>query len=405
MKKLLVVLLVSAFIAPVFIVPVMADDMLDVSGTMRVRAWDKSNFDFDTDEDNDHQQFWDQRLRMQGTLTPADGVKAVFRVDLAEDRWGSENWEGSRYSSDSELQVDRAYLDVTKGMVNIIAGQAYWGLGNNYAYDNNQTGIGITLKMPVAVTVGFLKVDEDTTDAGDLTDETGFEDIDHYFINLGYESDTFSASAFYAMQKDGTAAEDEPTLMGAMGKFAVGPINIMAELDMFGGSNTTTDYVGTQLYVDASLKLSDALTTGLQLVYSDGEDKADEEKLVRLPGNFFGSTYYADLGPFNTDICPLGDGDVMDPLDTNSGAMGGGVYATFKPMDALTLSGQLLYLMGMEDSVDGMFDSGYVIGVGADYMLVQNANLAVEYLYADLDKVNVDTDKASAMVARIEVAF
>ncbi len=408
MKKLLVVLMVLAFVAPA-----MAEDMLDLSGTMRVRAWDTSNLgDFDTDTDSDHNQYWDQRLRIMGVITPADGVKAVFRMDYAEDKWGSDNWEGSRYSSDSEIQVDRAYLDVTKGMFNIVAGEAYFGLGNAYAYDNNQTGVAVTLKTPVTVRVGYLKIDEDQTNSGNLTDEDTYEDLDHYIFDVGYKADTFGVNVFYAMQNDGLTTSDEPTLLGAMGTFSIGPVDVMAELDMFGGDNGAgVDYVGTQFYADASMKFSDALTAGLQLIYSDGNDSADERKIVRMPNAFFGSQYYSDYGPFATDIVPLGDGDVFDPLGSDSGsiyssgAMGGGLYASFKPMEALTLSGQFLYLTGVEDSTDGMFDKGYVIGVGADYMLVQNANLALEYLYADVDKINEDTDSGNALVARIQVAF
>jgi hypothetical protein len=407
MKKLLVLLMVLAFVAPAMAV---ADDTLDLSGAMRVRAWTVNNSDYSDDDEADL-NYWDQRLRIQGVISPADGVKAVFRIDLAEDTWGGDNWEGSRYGSGSELQVDRAYLDVTKGMVNIKAGQQYMGLGNNFAYDDNATGVQITLKTPVAVRLGYNKRDEN----GSTNDsEDGNEDVDRYFIDLGYKTDAFSVNLFYAAQQDGVDdSKDEPTLLGVMGKFAVGPANVMAELNSFGGSykdglGDDIDYVGLQFIADVSMKFSDALTAGVNLIYSSGEDEDDQEKITKFAGAF-GSAAYSDLGPFNTDIMPLGGDDVFDPASTDSGAMGAGVYVNFMPMEGLTLSGQYVYLTAVEDGTDSRpdgFDSGYVFGVGVAYTITQNATLAAEYLMADWDTIeDEDIEALNVMVARIEVAF
>jgi hypothetical protein len=309
-------------------------------------------------------------------------------------------------------------LDVTKGMVNIKAGQQYMGLGNNFAYDDNATGVQITLKTPVAVRLGYNKRDEN----GSTNDsEDGNEDVDRYYIDLGYKTDAFAVNVFYAAQQDGVDdSKDEPTLLGVMGKFAVGPANVMAELNSFGGSYKDgaddIDYVGLQFIADVSMKFSDALTAGVNLIYSSGEDEDDQDKITHFAGNF-GSAGYADLGPFNTDIMPLGADDVFDPGSTKSGAMGAGIYANFMPMEGLTLSAQYVYLTAVEDSNDNRpleeggegvaFDNGYVFGVGVSYTITQNATLAAEYLIADWDTVDdvIDIEALNVMVARIEVAF
>jgi len=465
MKKLLVLLMVLAFVAPA-----LADDTLDLSGTMRVRAWNINNSNY-TDADTADLNYWDQRLRIQGVISPADGVKAVFRIDLSEDTWGGNNWAGSRYDANvkgvnysaladlaeegigseaeaaaavngtvggifgdnengGEIQVDRAYLDVTKGIFNIKAGQQYMGLGNNFAYDNNTTGLQITLNTPVTVRVGYSKEDEDQSNKmleealsdafisgikvpqygtkTNLSDAEGYEDLDRYFIDLGYKTDAFAVNVFYAMQQDGLDDGDEPTLLGAMAKFNVGPAAVMGEFNMFGGQNGDVDYVGMQFIGDVSMKFSDALTAGVNLIYSSGEDEADEEKITKFAGAF-GSAAYSDLGPFNTDIMPLGGDDVFDPAGTNSGAMGAGIYANFTVMPGLTLNGQYVYLTAAEDGTDNRadgFDSGYVIAVGALYTLTDNATLAAEYLMADWDTIeDADIEALNCLVARIEVAF
>lgn len=402
MKKLLVILLVLAFVAPA-----MAEDRLSLSGSMRARAWSVENSDF-TDADTSDEAYWDQRFRMQAVISPADGVKGVFRVDFAEDTWGSANWEGSRYGSGSELQVDRAYLDVTKGMVNIKAGQQYMGLGNTFAYDDNAVGVQLTLKTPVTVRLGYNKRHE-----GDEHDETGAEDTDRYFIDVGYKSDALSVNGFYAMQKDDDdLTQDEPTLMGVMAQFAAGPATILAELNSFGGSYgsgaSEVDYTGLQFVANAAMKFSDAFTGVFSVFYSDGEDEADEEKITMFAGSF-GSTAYSDLGPFNTDIMPLGSDDVFDPGSTNSGAMGASVYVKFMPMEALSLHAQLAYLTADEDGTDSRadgFDDGMVYGVAADYQLTQNATVAAEYRVADWDSIEgADIEAKEVMVARIQITY
>jgi hypothetical protein len=309
--------------------------------------------------------------------------------------------------------VDRAYLDVTKGMFNVKAGQQYMGLGNNFAYDDNATGVQLTLKTPVTVRFGYNKRDENGSGVGGVPlndSETGNEDTDRYFIDLGYEADAFSVNVFYAMQTDGDeATEEEPTLLGVMGKFAIGPVNVMAEFNTFGGSTAAdVDYVGMQFIGDASMKFSDALTLGLNLIYSSGEDEADEEKITHFAGPF-GSQAYTDLGPFNTDIMPFGADDVFDPMGTNSGAMGGGIYCKFMPMEDLSLHGQYIMLVAAEDGTDNRadgFDNGYVVGLGASYTITKSATLAAEYLTANVETIeDADTEPLNVMVARIQVNF
>jgi hypothetical protein len=406
MKKLLVAMIAMAFIVGLVADMAVAEERLSLSGQVRVRAWSTENYDF-TDTVNDEQSYWDQRFRMQAVISPADGVKGVLRFDFAEDKWGSDNWATHRYNEGSELQVDRAYLDVTKGIVNVKAGQQYMGLGNSFAYDNNQTGLQLTIATPVVVRLGYAKIDEnaDATDAP-YTDEEdiGTADVDHYFINIGYKSDVFSIDGFYAMQKD-DQLNDEPNLFGALAKFGVGPVSVIAELDVFGGDDGAgTDYTGIQFIADASMAMSDAFTLGVDLIYSDGTNDAGEVKTTRFPNAFFGSMYYSDYGAFATDITPLGDGDVFDPADTGAGAMGGGVYVKFAPMDTLTLYGQLAYLTSDED-FSGGFDSGLVGNLSAEYLLVQNTTLAGGVCYVDADVNDGETDPFLAYVARLQITF
>lgn len=428
MKKLLVAFIAVAFVAGLVAQTAVAEERLSLTGAMRARAWNTSNYsDLDSDNHTDELQYWDQRFRVQATIAPADGVKGVLRWDFAETTWGSNGTEldGNRPTAgtDNQLQVDRAYLDVTKGIINVKAGLQYMGLGTNYAYDNNATGLQLTFTTPVVIRVGWAKESEggastdlDAEDSGIDTDGDGVDDstqdIDQYFLDLMYSADTFTVEGFYAFQKDGRKSDDtangveEPTLLGVMGKAAFGPINVLAELDMFGGQyNDDVDYTGTQFVGDVGFNLNDQVTLGVDLIYSNGNKDDDKTKITYMPHATFGSVGYADYGAFNTDLMPLGATDVFDPLGTEAGAMGGGVYAKFVPIETLTLYGQIVYLVGQEDE-DGMFENGTIFNLSGQWAFTQNAHLALGYNYtsASLKEVD-DLDNATAIMARIQIDF
>jgi hypothetical protein len=393
----------------------MADDTLDLSGAMRVRAFTKTDHDFNSDLDDD-KEYWDQRFRIQGTITPADSTKAVFRVDLAENTWGDEGMDDQSSNNDvGGVDVDRAYLAFNKGIVSASAGLQWVGLGNSVVYDAVHTGVVASIATPVTITLAYFKVDEDQTGGTDQTDEDGLEDLDHYAINIGYAADTMSVNLFYATQIDSADASATHTkvdanAIGLQGKFAVGPININAELDIFGGTAETdtaeVDIVGTQLFADISMVMSDALTVGAHLVYSDGTDEADELKLTYLTDD--GSTVFSDYGAMNTlGISPLGANDIFDD-GNGTGLTGAGVYTKFMAMEALTLYGQIMYATATEelDNTTGELDSLMLINVSAKYTIVPNTHLSVQYGYFSADlQDNVDSDPASTLGARLQIDF
>ncbi len=413
MRKLLVVLMVLALTAPF----AMADDTLDLSGAMRVRAFDKTNHDFDTDTDTDHKQYWDQRFRVQGAITPSEGVQGVFRVDMAENVWGADGMDDHSSNNDvGGVDVDRAYLAITKGPVTVVGGLQYLGLGNSVAYDGVHTALAFVIQTPVVITAGWARVDEDQTGGTDTTDEEGFEDLDHYFINVGYSSKAFSINGFYAFQTDGVEASAAHTAVdanciGLQGKFAVGPVNINAELNLFGGTiddgTTSIDIVGTQLFGDVNMAMSDALTLGMYFVYSMGADEdSDEVKITYLTDD--GGTVFSDYGAMNTlGISPLGANDIFDD-GNGTGTIGATLYTKFQVIPDLTLFGQVGYVTAETelDNTTGELDSLTLVNVSAKYTIVPNAHVSLHYGYFDLTAADdVDTDTATTLGARLQIDF
>ena len=397
MKKFFIIALAIIFVAPFVADMAIAGD-LSTSGTMRVRAWS-------IDDGTTEKEYWDQRFRLGATFSAAEGVSAHLRLDFNENVWGNQDWSVSRSVGDNELQVDRAYLQIDQEKYKIKAGQLYAGLGGISAYDNNQYGILADIKDlgPVTLTLGFLKLDEDQTAPGtDLTDDSPFEDLDHYIANVAFASGAYSANVFTAVQMDDTVAADEPSMFGANVKTTIADIALFVELDTFTGDSASVDYIGTQLYVNAEMKFSDQLTGGVDLVYAEGTDDSTEIQLTQLGDNFSDWTLM-DRGPFQADITAFDD---MDPSGQNGGSMGGGVYVDFAAMDDLLVQASIFTYSMPEDGTNpaNIVDSVLGFNLGLSYDLAKNATMAAQYNTYEFDDA-LDTDAVDTIVARLQVKF
>lgn len=399
MKKFFIIALAIIFAVGFAADMAIADEALDVSGAVRVRAFTKNEVDFDDAQDQEL-KYWDQRFRMAVTVTGAEGVTGHLRFDFAEDVWADPDWEGSRYGSGSELQVDRAYLQVDQETFKIKAGQQYIGLGNTIGYDNQQTGLLVDIKevLPVTLTLGVIKSDEGAT----TDDEVAEDDVDHFLVNVAYASDAFSLNIFAAQQQ--AESDDEPMLIGAQVKTTVAGVAINGELNSFSGDDGAgTDYIGTQLYVNAEKKFSDQLTAGLDVTYAQGTDDAGETQLTQIGDNFNDWTIH-DRGPFNADLTLFDD---MNPAaagvsGASGGVMGAGIYADYAAMEGLLFQASVISMTIPEDAWG--VDSALSFNLGLSYDLAPNTTLAAQYHSTSVD-ADVDVDTATVMAARLQISF
>lgn len=438
MKKLLVVFMALALVSPA-----MAQSKFSVKGHYELTGLTSDNVTaqnqrVDDLEDADKHSYFAQRFRVQPQFTAADGVTANLRFDFAEGIWGQDRdfdparaGDTSTNSDDSELQVDRAYVDVNTEWVRIRAGLQFVYAGQTQVFRDNQPGIQLNVKTgtPVGVRLGWVKASESVGVATGLSDDGDEnEDTDRYLVDLSYNSDAIKINAFYVMQKDsGTNGvdnfKDEPNVGGLRVRTQAGPVGISGEVAVFGGDNGNgADYVGTQANVNAMMKFSDSLSMGLDVFYSSAAGE-DEIKRIHIGNPFarydvkFGGTMGWDLLTYGRSAAPLFTssppggplpGDIFDPFLTGAGSIGAGIGAKFIPIDKLTLIGQLHY-MTADDSdrgITGEFDSGYNLLLAAVYQLTSSTSLHGTYQLVDadfMDEVNPDT--AYIYGLRLHVAF
>ncbi|TYB91568.1 MAG: hypothetical protein FXF54_08265, partial [Kosmotoga sp.] len=376
MKKVLIALVVLLFAVSVY-----AESRLDLTGQMRIEGHSFDNLqNFDDDDDRDQENWFEQRLRAYGKINVAEGVSVQFRLDFDEEQWGTEGSHGT-----SEIQTDRAFLEIDKDMYRLRAGRQLFGLGNYMALDHNGVGFLATLKTPVSVTLGYVKVSEGDEDVEELTDDSdyGTEDINVYVLNLGYKyNKAFNVNAFVGYEDGGdylapdnlTYDPDEDEYTGTttstrgeydrmvLGLQADGTIrnifNYNVEYNNYSGeiNDEDVDYVGNQFYGDLNVNLG-MFKVGTEVFYALGTDEDDEEQTTNLAEQYGLWDDFVPMGNFaDSDILDFAFSDGYTnhgvfELESNSGSMGIVPYVSFSPIDKLSLLVNVGYFEPEEDSV------------------------------------------------------
>ena len=372
--KIAIVLLAIAAMAT----PVIAADNLSLSGQMRVRGWYK-----DTDNaDGSTYTYADQRLRIGGKLSVADGVSITFRTDVTESVWGY----GSTYGSGrlGVQQWDRAHIDLAfSDSLSLRAGQQFVWFLESGAFNTQSNGVKLVIGAgPVKITPFAFLQDANGGNAD------GFD----YGANVAFGQDNFKMNFLLAAQNKVANSDEDVYLLGADMHLNLDVVKIIAELNYFtGDADATTDAYGLQGYVDASFGLGEALTLGGQLFYAAG-DKNDTQYIVL--GNDFGGWDPINehgTGLNNEQITPGSSnmfGSSSRPYGVfanGAGVMAARIYADTKLGDAMTLGGSVTYLEPDEDSMTSV-DSAINTTVGLHYNVMANTSIGAQVEYISIDQ-------------------
>jgi len=410
MKVMIVLLTIAAMVTPV-----MAEDRLSLNGQMRVRGW---YLDDERASEDYTSSFMDQRLRIGGKFSIAEGVSVTFRFDETESAWGDQPGNGSgRFvdGTDRPMQWDRAHLDITKGSFHLRAGQQFLMFGNS-GFDAQDNGLVVDFNGPVKVTLFGMIDDNNHSYLADsrtiYSSKKNYNSDDYYFgAQVGFKAGIAKVDVYGAGQTDKVDASEKVFVLGANGKFDLAPVKLEAELDYFTGDADKAagiDAIGTNLYVDASAALSDTITLGGQLYYAVGTDKSDEAQYYCLGNEFGGWDALFILGT-GLDNEKAGMGrpwDLGDALgyEGNTGIQAIRGYASFKATDTLTLSGSVAYAEPEEDGATSL-DSALLVAVGASYDLMANTKLAFQGEYKDISADETSTKPSDPTVLTGGVAL
>jgi outer membrane lipoprotein-sorting protein len=387
MKKFFILALILAFVSGAAYA---AEETFKVGGQYRMEMYDNDDKDFDSDAD-DHAQYIDQRFRIKMDFMPADGVKAVWQADFAETAWGTlEKADSANDSSgigyrpnvgqryNDTIMVDKAYVDITKAMVNAKVGlYGHGGFGNGITTDNQAANIMLTADFsPVQVIGLYTKVDEGTSFVDD-TDLDATEDQDIYGLEVKYAAEAFGAGAFYATWQD-QVSDAVANVIGVYGSMNLGKLALWGEVDMFSGDDGgNIDYVGTNVTIAGEMPINEKIKAGFNVHYAPGTDADDEEQITNLTDD---AAYIPfDFGPFQWI-----EGIDADPhnVEANSGETSFDVYGSFGVMQDLTLYGLVGYILPSEEDPDGdgnYIESQMILTVAGTYYILPGTSFSLQY--------------------------
>ncbi len=386
MNRILATVLLLMTTASMTVSAAMAEDMLNLGGQMRVRGW------YADDGGSSTTTWADQRLRIGGQFSIADGVSITFRTDVTESDWGSGNTYGSGRLD--VQQWDRAHLDLNFRTFSFRAGQQLITMGTTKSFDAQTNGIKFTTTGAVAVTVfGLLQdsnIEEVPPGSGNYHDNT---DSFYYGTNIGFGSDRYRSNFYIVGQNKVKNSDEDLYLIGADLTYNLVAVRITGEVDFFtGDASDTADAMGLQGFVDVSMDANEALTLGGQLYYAQGDKK--DTQYSSLGNNFDGWDPLFEHGTElnNEAITPDAFGYSRRPFEFfghNSGVLAGRIYVDTKVGDSLSLGTSFTYLEPEEDA-NITADSAVTVAAGLKYAVLTNTTLGVLAEYIDVDDKGVD---------------
>jgi len=399
MKKFFILALALTFVAGFAYAE---DAKYSLSGQYRWEMYQFNNQGY-VDEDENKEEYFDQRFRLQMDFMPADGVKAVLRGDYAEDAWGEIGYRPN--PGHDTIMIDKAYVDLTKSMFNIKAGlRGFGGFGNAMSTDYQGTNVEVSGNFePVTVKAMWVKLDEGTAKY-DLEDGDPSEDTDLMGAEVIFGAEAFSVGGFYATWQN-KAAEDTRNVVGVHGKTSIGKIGIWGEVDMYSGKDDANDidYTGTNVAVNAEMGINEQLTVGLDVFYAMGNDEDDEDQLSTLLDDW--GYVPLDHGPFKwiqtTDIN-------VHEIEDDAGSQGFNVYGTFMAMEELAIFANVGWVAPQTEDPedDDVYVENYtVFAVGASYTFLPGTSFNLKYDNISRSGEEIDDDARTRIMGMLKVNF
>ena len=410
--KLLKVLLIGLVITAMA-VPVIAEDRLSLAGQMRVRGF---MYDYDLDPDNgdgaDDSGAWnDQRFRIGGKLAVAEGVSVNFRFDVAESDKGNSNdvaWGGStkNYSPyshrRSDIQFDKAYLQIEKNGFKFATGQMYFGgFGTGRLLDT--VGTGFSAHYGGLSTHHVKQYDEnngnDSFGASNSDEDRSLTAAKYVFKGDGW---SVTPMASY-VTGDVNNVDSDRLGLGVTGNVNLGPVYLKGELDVFDGDAGNRDAKGTQFYLDGSMAATDSLRVGVMAFFADDQSGGDlqvthqnmpvfadwhPENYGYWSTEFVGEFDVYNPGAFLNRVLGKSDNDQAGGTSQNGGGSNAlSIYADLKATDDISMKFAAMYFAPNDDNkLD--FD-GYTANVGIAYKLAANTTLTAHLNYMSMSADDV----------------
>ena len=432
MKKLLVLSLAVVMVVA-FTLPASAFESV-FGGYWRTRAFTQQCFSGDCDGDTDDSRV-DTRTRLYYTAVLNDNLKFVnqFEMDAV---WGTGGSQYGDIGADGiAVEVRSSYVDATMGAIRGTIGVQSLELGRGHMISDQVAGVVLSTKFgDTLLPFTWFRVNEGG--AGNNSEDSDifalypvFKFGDSFtlnpFVSYGYSKDGNrdgnDFSTFGANAGTGPAGFDNDDgigvyWIGANADATFGSFNLWATAIYMGGSLDSNDTKDVDVKawmasVGGNVPLGPVSLRG-QFVYASGdddEDDSDYEAYFGISGGGRGWSYYwAEImgnGRFDNQATP--GSTAGNPSNLWFAQIG----ATLKPMEKLSLAGDLYYAAHPEDDlITDEKNLGFEVDLVATYQLVEgmSIDLVGAYLFADdataLDD-NGNKDDPWEVGTRLQISF
>ena len=392
LKVMIVMLAVAAMAVPA---TVFAADNLSLGGQMRLGGW------YLDDGGDSTNTYAEQRLRIGGKFSVAEGVSVTFRTDFSEQSWGSNPSLGR-----TAWQLDRAHMDIDKGIFHLRAGQLYYGTGGQFAVDTETTGAVLDMNFgAVKAQVAYLLPDDNNTVANAYA-----ADDTIVVLNVSHKTDMYSANVFVANAKNRSAAADFVETSAAKAQTADRDAEFTTAYDkayaasLKADGSTVSDGAAYVTAVanakaagivagDAAVATWDADTANAIAEYSDSNNGyAISGEDVYVYG--FGATFNLDAVTLETGLT-LFSGDFLEGYNVDATGTQFNLKATMAASETVNVGGAFYYAKAADD------DERQVTYVGNGFNGYDPTNygsLENENLYAYANRVYDFTGSGSGVV-------
>lgn len=387
MKKYMV-MFVALFVAVCVAAPAMAAVEFKWGGQFRARYISQQNFYDGTDDFNDHNNYFDQRMRLYLTAIASENLRVVTRWEMGDTKWGN-NGTGGRVGADERIvELKNAYLDFAIPCTPVRAKIGVQGIAlmDAWIVDDDFSGAVFEAKFkPVTLQLGYIAAQKVTGgDFGTFADND--QNIDSFFFSADYAEGPYSASfvAFYQRGRDTGVSVDPATLSTPT---SVASLTGSASSFLSGASfndNNLWDVAIKFAYKVDWMSAYVSFIKNLGSVEIDGFDADYTGYAVDLGANFFYGPWTFNLGGFyisgpDTDDDGFVTGDDVEwftyPWATSkyfSEIMGGGILDNNAPQSLS--QGSFFRGYGFPTNV-------WTITAGAAYQVAPKTKVSASYWY------------------------
>lgn len=386
-------------------------------GYWRTRFVYEDNF---TGKDTDSKFYVDTRTRLFYTAKFSDDLKFVNKFEM-NSGWGDLSkteagaaglGAGGDWGADGKgnFRLKNSYVDFNLGqMFNAKVGIQPFTVARGFILDDDASGITATIKAgSVTVPLVWIRASDNDVLGWDSAQAAKFNQDVLAALAAVKINDNMSVTPYFVYHKisdSPTFTEFDNWYLGADADLKFGAVKVWGTAIYNGGTISDVDNKG---YLGAA-GVDAGLVHG-QFFYASGDDSgSDNTAFLSAPALGTGGTSAGHGSSYYwSEIMGLGVFDWAasngSPGDDITNIWAGNVGVTFKPMDKLTLNGDLWYAELAEENKAGNTELGWEFDFKATYKIYDNLSADAVFAYLISGDATGDEDVIEGGV-RLSLSF